>query len=106
MQDEVNFDPHPQRRTSDRRDGYSNFELYEMINSLKAEIQQTTLLLRQYNGLGPRMDKLEQALVNLAKVQADCMTKSKAKLSMVSFIKEYAMAGLSALLASKALGWW
>lgn len=56
-----------------REEWYSNRELFEMVQTLKgqmaelsAEIENTTMLLREYNGLRARLDKCELQIHEMA----------------------------------------
>jgi hypothetical protein len=86
---------------------YTNKDLFEMQQGLKKDLQETRSLIQQYNGLGGRMDKLEQALINLAKAQSDCMARQQERTSVGKTIREWG-GWLVAIgtFASKALGWW
>lgn len=104
---EYGGDLKPQRRATDGDPWYTNRDLFEMINSLKSEINQTTSLLRQYNGLGGRMDRLEQALLQMVKTQEDCMTRQSERVTIGKAVREWggwiiAVVGFGA----KLLGYW
>lgn len=44
---------------------YTNKELYEMLQGLKADLQETRLLIKQYNGLRQRIDSCEGLITDL-----------------------------------------
>ena len=94
----------PQRRATDGDPWYTNRDLFEMINSLRSEMNQTTSLLRQYNGLGGRMDKLEKALLQMAKTQEECMTRQRERYTIGKAIREWGGWLIAVLLFLRTMG--
>jgi hypothetical protein len=84
---------------------YTNKDLFEKQQELRTELQQTRDLIKQYNGLGGRMDKLETALVNLAKAQSECMARQKERISLSNGIREWAGWVVAFLVFSDRMGW-
>lgn len=44
---------------------YTNKELFEMLQGLKTDLQETRTLIKQYNGLRQRLDSCEEVLTDL-----------------------------------------
>jgi len=88
------------------KEWYSPKELFEMQQGLAKELEQTRTLIRQYNGLRERMTEMESAILGMAKVQSDCISRRTERYSMGKFIQEWGGWLMSAALGTKALGWW
>lgn len=61
---------------------YSNKDLYEQINALRYEMQETRNLISKYNGLREKVDEVEEELI---KIKA----KTSGKNSVFTVIREW-----------------
>jgi hypothetical protein len=74
---------------------YTNKDLYEMVQGLKTDLQETRMLIKQYNGLRQRLDSCDDAI-------ADLISQAKGRASVGTAIQSWGgwvVAILSLLLA-------
>lgn len=96
----------PQRRATDQDPWYTNKDLYQMIDELKGRINETANLLKQYNGLVPRMAKLEEALTKLATAQSECIQRQQGRYDAGKMVREWGGWIFAVVLFGRTIGWW
>ncbi len=50
---------------SEKEQWYSNKDLFEQINALRMEMQETRNLITKYNGLREKVDEMEEKMIRL-----------------------------------------
>lgn len=68
--------------TDAREQWYTNKDLYEMVVGLKDDLQETRLLIQEYNGLRKRLDVCDATL-------ADLVSQAKGRATVASGIRSW-----------------
>lgn len=61
---------------------YTNRELFEMLQGLRTDLQETRILIKQYNGIRQRLDSCEAVL-------ADLVSQTKGRASVSNAIRAW-----------------